>query len=100
MVLDALSGISDLIHELAKHFDRDPETNEVLWFSAPPLNVAHSPTPKYSLAYLHFLATKRKQERPGSMDVDNTTNKRQRLRAPPTMTETLEALLADTPQTE
>jgi chromatin structure-remodeling complex subunit RSC1/2 len=45
----------------AKQFDRDPETNEVLWFSAPPMNVARAPPPKHSLAYLHFLATKRKK---------------------------------------
>ena len=43
----------------AKHFDRDPEANEVLLFSAPPVNVTHSPTPKHSLKYFHFLAMKR-----------------------------------------
>ena len=45
---------------LAKHFGRDPDTNEVLWFAAPPMNVARPAKPKHSLAYLHFLATKRK----------------------------------------
>ena len=44
----------------ARHFDRDPETNEVLWFAAPPLNVARKPAPRHSLQYLHWLATKRK----------------------------------------
>jgi chromatin structure-remodeling complex subunit RSC1/2 len=44
----------------AKHFDRDAETNEVLWFAAPPLNIARKPAPRYSLEYLHWLATKDK----------------------------------------
>lgn len=43
-----------------KLFDRDPETNEVLWFAAPPLNMARVKGPRYSLAYLQFLAAKRK----------------------------------------
>jgi chromatin structure-remodeling complex subunit RSC1/2 len=55
----------------ARHFDRDPETNEVLWFAAPPLNVARKPAPKYSLQYLHWLATKRKRVDDGvGMEVD------------------------------
>ncbi|KAG7450923.1 uncharacterized protein BT62DRAFT_978771 [Guyanagaster necrorhizus] len=54
--------------ETTKHFDRDLETDEVLWFAAPPTNVAPAPVPKYSLAYLHFLATKRKNRaEPGSL---------------------------------
>jgi chromatin structure-remodeling complex subunit RSC1/2 len=89
-----------LTNGIAKHFDRDPETNEVLWFSAPPLNVAHPPAPKYSLAYLHFLATKRKKEKEGAdnMDVDHEAAKRQRLQAPPTVTESLSTLFADMSQ--
>lgn len=56
---------------IARHFDRDPETNEVLWFAAPPLNVARKPAPRYSLQYLHWLATKRKRtEEEDSMEVD------------------------------
>ncbi|KAK0446535.1 uncharacterized protein EV420DRAFT_1622469 [Desarmillaria tabescens] len=46
--------------ETTKHFDRDPVTDEVLWFAAPPTNVVPAPVPKHSLAYLHFLAKKRK----------------------------------------
>ena len=52
---------SILIHyalHTAKHFDRNPEMNEVLLFSALPANVAHPPTSKHSLKYLHFLAMK------------------------------------------
>ena len=82
----------------AKHFDRDPETNEVLLFSAPPVNVTHSPTPKYSLKYLHFLAMNRKRQ--NAMDVDEVAEKKQRLRVPPTVTETQRAILVDVPTLE
>jgi len=55
----------------ARHFDRDPETNEVLWFAAPPLNVARKPAPRYSVQNLHWLATKRKRtDDEDSMEVD------------------------------
>ena len=56
-----------------KHFDRSPETNQVLWFAAPPVDTARPPPPQYSLKYLHWLATKkRKAERGvvGDMEVD------------------------------
>ena len=46
---------------LAVYFDRSPETNEVLWFAAPPLHVARAPVVKHSLAYLAYLAGKRKE---------------------------------------
>ncbi|CAL1696787.1 unnamed protein product [Somion occarium] len=51
--------------ETTRHFDRDPQTNEVLWFAAPPIDIALPPVPKYSLAYLHHLARKRKREAAG-----------------------------------
>ena len=83
----------------AKHFDRDPETNEVLLFSAPPVNVAHPPTPKHSLKYFHFLAMNRKRQ--NAMDVDEVAGeKKQRLSVPPTVTETQRAILADVPTLE
>jgi chromatin structure-remodeling complex subunit RSC1/2 len=74
----------------AKHFDRDPETNEVLWFAAPPLNIARKPAPRYSLEYLHWLATKRK-----GMDDDDEGEgvKRARISVKGTATETIEKLL-------
>ena len=47
----------------AKHFDRDPETNEVLWFASPPVDVAPSVRkPRHSFAYLNHLAKKWKLE--------------------------------------
>ena len=98
----SILGYSILTHyasHTAKHFDRDPETNEMLWFSAPPVNVAHPPTPKHSLKYLHFLAMK--GIRQNVMDVDDVAEKKkQRLRVPPTVTETLRAILADAPTLE
>ena len=47
---------------LAKHFDRDPESNAVLWFASPPVDLPRPPPPQYSLKYLHWLATKRRAE--------------------------------------
>ncbi|KIK92078.1 hypothetical protein PAXRUDRAFT_830304 [Paxillus rubicundulus Ve08.2h10] len=87
--------VEKLPAETTKFFDRSPDTNEVLWFAAPPLNIARTPAPKHSLAYLHFLAKKRKgQEAPSeAIDVDDaettttTLNKKQRGSVPPTTTE-------------
>ena len=45
----------------ARYFDRDPETNQVLWFSGPPVDMAHSRPPQHTLAYLDFLATKKRK---------------------------------------
>lgn len=85
---------------LAKHFDRSPDTNELFWFSAPPMNTARTPAPQHSLAYLHFLATKRKKELgadSGIMDVDSEAatglSNRQRTVAPPRVTEILQAAI-------
>jgi chromatin structure-remodeling complex subunit RSC1/2 len=106
----SISSSSDSPESLvAKHFDRDPETNEVLWFPAPPVDVPRRATPKYSLAYLHFLATKGKRELAedggdgDAMDVDeheepesSTHAKRARLEGLPSVTETLRALIRRT----
>ncbi|KDQ52954.1 hypothetical protein JAAARDRAFT_80856 [Jaapia argillacea MUCL 33604] len=81
--------VEKLPAETAKHFDRDPETNEVLWFSGPPMAMAHTPKPRYSLAYLHHLAKKRKASE--AMDVDEPPP----ARAPLTMTETVGRLLEE-----
>ena len=48
---------------LAKLFDRDPVTGEVLWFSGPPIDIPRPRMPQHSLEYVHFLAKKRKRER-------------------------------------
>lgn len=45
----------------AKYFERDADTNEVLWFPGRPVNAPRVATaPTHSLRYLHFLATKGK----------------------------------------
>ena len=86
---------------LARHFDRDPETNEILWFAAPPVDIVHTPPPQHSLKYLAHLALKRKAalqgDRPdNAMDVDGETPAPpKRRKMPPTATETLEALLKE-----
>ncbi|TFK47979.1 hypothetical protein OE88DRAFT_1635762 [Heliocybe sulcata] len=77
--------------ETAKHFDRDPETNELLWFSGPPINVSHAPGPQYSLAYLHFLAKKRKAAQEN--EVDEASKRRKP--APRTATEIVNSVLSD-----
>ncbi|KAG9015507.1 hypothetical protein FRB94_000112 [Tulasnella sp. JGI-2019a] len=47
--------------ETTRRFDRDPRTNEVLWFSGPPIQQANPDAhrPRYSMAYLAFLAKKK-----------------------------------------
>ncbi|KAI0638927.1 hypothetical protein C8Q77DRAFT_1078438 [Trametes polyzona] len=98
--------VEELPPETARHFDRDPETNEVLWFAAPPVDIVHRPPPRYSLKYLAFLARKRKREQghdPSgdaeamAVDVDDEDASRQpkRRKMPPTVTEQLEALMKE-----
>ncbi|KAK7019739.1 hypothetical protein VNI00_017979 [Paramarasmius palmivorus] len=91
--------IEKLPSDMTRHFDRDPETNQVLWFASPPLNVAPTPKPQHSLAYLHFLATKRKreqQEEGGSQTAEESAPKKQnRFSAPPSMMERLAAIPKD-----
>jgi chromatin structure-remodeling complex subunit RSC1/2 len=71
----------------------------VLWFAAPPMDVTHPPVLKHSLAYLHFLAAKRKEsEGDNGMDVDEasrTSHKRRREYVPPTVTESIGSIIAD-----
>ncbi|KAH9920304.1 uncharacterized protein B0H18DRAFT_1024740 [Fomitopsis serialis] len=63
---------SKLPSETAKHFDRDPDTNEVLWFAAPPKR-------------------KNSHDDGRAMDVDDATSEespQKRFRVQPTVTET------------
>ncbi|KAF9644688.1 hypothetical protein BDM02DRAFT_3121491 [Thelephora ganbajun] len=80
-ILAAIGGLSvvgsqnvileKLPPETAKHFDRDPQTNEVLWFASPPVDVAPPvQKPRHSFAYLNHLAKKRKLEREKDEDED------------------------------
>jgi len=90
--------LEKLSPETAKLFDRDPETNEVLWFAAPPLNMSRPNGPRHSLAYLQFLAAKRRKnsESENNVEVENhengdgRTSKRARISVPPTVTETMQ----------
>ncbi|KAF9007885.1 hypothetical protein BDQ17DRAFT_1455107 [Cyathus striatus] len=94
--------VEKLPPETTKHFDRDPETNELLWFAAPPLNMARAPKAKHSLEYLHFVATKRKRQGTGGhddeeMDLDDVGNpaKRPHTTVPPTVTEMMRKVFLD-----
>ncbi|EKM60679.1 uncharacterized protein PHACADRAFT_246748 [Phanerochaete carnosa HHB-10118-sp] len=91
------NGLTErLPSETGKYFDRDPETNEVLWFAAPPIDVAHPPGPQYSLEYLNFLAQKRRRvaDDVDGMDVDQPPAKKQ-AEVRPTMAEQVQKLLAE-----
>lgn len=99
MVTLIIASCQILMPCTAKYFDRDPETNEVLWFAAPPMNVARPPAPKHSLAYLHFLAMKRKREEEGGdssqpVDVEGEPPQPKRQRAPPTVMESIQTALS------
>ncbi|KAI0367477.1 hypothetical protein BV20DRAFT_970438 [Pilatotrama ljubarskyi] len=89
--------VEELPAETARYFDRDPETNEVLWFAAPPVDIVHTPPPRHSLKYLAFLARKRKmaQAGEGAMAVDDGGPLPKRPRMPPTVTEQLEQLMKE-----
>ncbi|KZT09072.1 uncharacterized protein LAESUDRAFT_723382 [Laetiporus sulphureus 93-53] len=100
-ILNAAGGANNVLleklpPETARHFDRDPVTNEVLWFAAPPMDLARTPTPRHSLAYLHFLASKRKkaQQAGDAMEVDAEEPVSKRHKAQPTMTETVDRIMA------
>lgn len=73
----------------AKLFDRDPETDELLWFPGQPVNAPPVPQPRYSLTYLHFLAKKRKQE----MEGRGEQAKKAKTTVLPTVNETLWAVM-------
>lgn len=60
----------------AKHFERDPQTGEVLWFPGPSMHVARAPPPRHRLEYLHFLAKKYNPDfpEPPEPEVNGVTN--------------------------
>ncbi|KAF8174741.1 RSC complex protein [Pholiota molesta] len=99
--LGAIGGpaqVEKLAPETAKLFDRDPDTNEVLWFAAPPLNLPRAKGLRHSLAYLQFLARKRKTPQDGdegaNADGPDPT-KRARTAVLPTVTETTMRVLKE-----
>ncbi|KAG8856813.1 hypothetical protein FRB96_006317 [Tulasnella sp. 330] len=60
-MLGAEPMIEMLPEETARRFDRDPRTNEILWFTGPPIERVNPEAfnPRYSMAYLAFLAKKK-----------------------------------------
>jgi len=57
--------------ETTQLFDRDSGTNEMLWFSGAPLDVARTPKPHYSLDYLYQLALNQKRKAGDSIEDDS-----------------------------
>ncbi|KAJ7259793.1 hypothetical protein C8J57DRAFT_1720338 [Mycena rebaudengoi] len=72
----AVSAMEKLSAETTKHFERDPQTGEVLWFPGPPMHVARAPPPRHRLEYLHFLAKKYNPDfpEPPEPEVNGVTN--------------------------
>ncbi|KAG8964950.1 hypothetical protein FRC03_001174 [Tulasnella sp. 419] len=63
--MSALGGnpiIEELPAETVQLFDRDPDTDQLLWFTGPPVDVPDpkSSIPRYNLDYLYYLAKKKK----------------------------------------
>jgi chromatin structure-remodeling complex subunit RSC1/2 len=69
-----------------KHFDRDPHTNQLLWFSGAPIDTprAHTRQPRHSLDYLYFLARQRERQHRGE---DVSESRRKAAVGPPISTE-------------
>lgn len=57
-----------------KHFDRDPYTNQLLWFSGAPIETPRIRQPKHSLDYLYFLARQQEKRHRGE-DLDESKPK-------------------------
>ncbi|KAG9078587.1 hypothetical protein FRC06_008298 [Ceratobasidium sp. 370] len=70
------SIVDVLPEETVKYFDRDPHTNQLLWFSGAPVDTprAHARQPRHSLDYLYFLARQRERQHRGE-DVDESRRK-------------------------
>lgn len=62
----------------AKCFDRDPYTNEMLWFSGPPINIVRTPTAQHSPTYLYYLAMKRKRKQENGNGNEEEEQKQER----------------------
>lgn len=77
--------VDKLPYETTRNFDRDPITNEMLWFSGAPIDVARPPKLQYSLEYLYQMAIKQKQASEDTADASEA--KRQKLMVMPTASE-------------
>ncbi|KAG8711770.1 hypothetical protein FRC11_001885 [Ceratobasidium sp. 423] len=68
------SMIETLPEDTVKHFDRDPYTNQLLWFSGAPIETPRIRHPKHSLDYLYFLAQQQEKRHRGE-DIDESKRK-------------------------
>ncbi|KAG8810032.1 hypothetical protein FRC17_003127 [Serendipita sp. 399] len=67
-VMITAANVEKLPPETTQLFDRDPITNEMLWFSGAPLDVAKPPKLNYSLDYLYELALEKKRKLVGDAE--------------------------------
>ncbi|CAE6483267.1 unnamed protein product [Rhizoctonia solani] len=68
------SMIEILPEDTVKHFDRDPYTNQLLWFSGAPIETPRPRHLKHSLDYLYFLAQQQEKRHRGE-DMDERKHK-------------------------
>ncbi|CAG7847251.1 SubName: Full=Related to RSC complex protein-Laccaria bicolor {ECO:0000313/EMBL:CCA69394.1} [Serendipita indica DSM 11827] len=79
------ANVEKLTSETTHHFDRDPVTDEMLWFSGAPLDVAKPHGLHYSLDYLYEIALR--QKRQAGVDGVEDSNVRRTRVVPPTASE-------------
>ncbi|KAG9122092.1 hypothetical protein FRC07_001670 [Ceratobasidium sp. 392] len=70
------SVVDVLPEETVKYFDRDPHTNQLLWFPGAPIETprVHARQPRHSLDYLYYLARQRERQHRGE-DIDESKRK-------------------------
>ncbi|KAG8757043.1 hypothetical protein FRC14_002431 [Serendipita sp. 396] len=67
-VMITAANVEKLPPDTTQFFDRDPITNEMLWFSGAPLDVAKAPKLQYSLDYLYGMALEKKRKATGDAE--------------------------------
>ncbi|KAF8756493.1 Bromo adjacent homology domain [Rhizoctonia solani] len=68
------SMVEVLPDDTVQHFDRDPYTNQLLWFSGAPIETPRIRHPKHSLDYLYFLAQQQERRHRGE-EIDESKRK-------------------------
>ncbi|CAE6491160.1 unnamed protein product [Rhizoctonia solani] len=68
------SMVEVLPDDTVQHFDRDPYTNQLLWFSGAPIETPRIRHPKHSLDYLYFLAQQQEMRHRGE-EIDESKRK-------------------------
>ncbi|ELU38111.1 Bromodomain-containing protein [Rhizoctonia solani AG-1 IA] len=68
------SMVEVLLDDTVQHFDREPYTNQLLWFSGAPIETPRIRHPKHSLDYLYFLAQQQERRHRGE-EIDESKRK-------------------------